>query len=482
MKTSKPKYISASVYTFFFGSLLVLIFVISGLSVHGILLAAIASTLLVPMGIRIIRGRIDIFEPIVLGNLALGVMFVGRPLYDLTLGDTIHLGYDISPAFNEALMVALVGIVFFQLGYFSSIGRGWAKLLPKPPSFNPNEAALAGWFYIIFGGILFTIFLKKFGGLDLMVVLLEGRQQWNNELFLSSTGYLYRSILMWGASSVMFFAIALITKRRLYWWVFLLPTLFLLFYYGARGSRSQLLPIVFAIPVFWYLWKDRRPNFCTLLVAAIIGVSLLGWLREIRTASQNRNFIASLVKSFTQPGKEAMAILGGADAEMFDALADALLVVPEQLSFQHGSTVTDILIRAVPRPLWPNKPLESNDALVVALWPAHYAKSRASPAFSIIGPFYADSGYITVALGMFMCGLVITTLWQWLMLYRMQPIAQLIYSMAFPFIVILLRGTIPDTLSRMLFLVVPLVLFLLWRLLKLRIASRIFGRQPQDLR
>lgn len=439
----------------------------------------IALTLLAPIGLRAIKSQLDAFEPIVLGNLALGVMFVGRPLHDLFTGDTVHLGSDISQSFNEALIVAFVGIVFFQLGYYSMFSRVLARSLPKPPSYNLKGAALTGWFYIIFGGVLFTIFLKKFGGLSLMFTLLEGRQQWNNELFLSSTGYLYNSILMWGASSLMFFAIALITKRRLYWCLFLLPTLLLLLYYGARGSRSQLLPIVFAIPVFWYLWKDRRPLLRTILMAGVIVVCLLGWLRDVRTADQNRDFLARLVKAVLAPGNEALAILGGADAEMFDALANALLVVPEKLSFQHGAILTDVLVRAVPRPLWPNKPLESNDALVATLWSAHYAKSRASPAFSIIGTFYIDSGHLTVALGMFLCGMLLSMLWQWLMLYRRQIVAQMIYAMALPFVIILLRGTIPDTLSRMLFLVVPFVLFMVLRIVKQKVGTRIFGRHRQ---
>lgn len=442
--------------------LLLLIYWITEFSVRSLLLFAIAASLLLPMTLRAMRSQLDLFEPIVLTNFALGVMFVGRPLHQLIIGETIHLGYDILPTFDEALFIAFVGISFFQLGYFCRPGAtSWARRLPKPPSLRPQRAAMAGWLYLLIGGLLFGAFLAQQGGLGLLLILLEGRQQSNNDLFLSSTGYLYNGLLLWGASALIFFALAMVTRRRLYWLLFLTPTLCLIVFYGARGTRSVLLPLVLAIPVFWYLWKDRRPSARTLLLAALLGVAVMGTLREIRTAGENRDFAATLLDALISPVSEAAAILGGADAEMFDALANELAVVPEKLPFQYGATVTDVLIRAVPRPLWPNKPLESNDVVVNTLWPEHYAKSRASPAFSVIGPFYADSGLFTVALGMFGIGWLLAVSWRWLQLHRTQPVAQLIYAMGLPFVVILMRGTIPDTLTRMLFLFVPLV-FLLW--------------------
>ena len=466
----------AAAYIAPLGSLLIFILYVAGLSVRSLLLAAIAGSLLLPMMLRALRGRLDLFEPVVLANIALGIMFVGRPLHQLITGGTIHLGYDILPTFNETLVVALIGSVSFQLGYFlRPNATAWARRLPAPPPLRPQRAAFAGWFYLLLGGLLFGAFLAQQGGLGLLLVLLEGRQQSNNDLFLGSTGYLYNGLLMWGASALIFFAIATVARRRLYWLWFLLPSLCLVIFYGARGGRSMLLTLILAIPVFWYLWKDRRPSARSLLLAAIVGVALLGMLREVRTVGENRDFIGTLLAALGSPVSEALDILGGADAEMFDSLANAMSVIPERTPFQHGATITDVLIRAVPRPLWPDKPLESNDAIVNALWSEHYAKSRASPAFSVLGPFYADSGLFTVALGMFFIGWVLALSWRWLYLHRAQPVAQMIYAMGLPFVVILMRGTIPGTLTRMLFLFVPLVL-LLW-LTRLRSRSRLQSRR-----
>lgn len=474
MKSRIAPPLVAAGYLIFCGLLFALILWVTEFSVRSLLLLAIVASLLVPMLPRTVQGRLDLFEPIVLANIALGVMFVGRPLHQLITGETIHHGYDISPTFDEALFVAFIGIAFFQLGYFARPGAtAWARRLPKPPPLRPQPAAMAGWLYLLIGGLLFGAFLARQGGLGLLLVLLEGRQQSNNDLFLGSTGYFYNGLLLWGASALIFFAIALVARRRLYWLLFLAPTLCLIVFYGARGTRSALLPLVLAVPVFWHLWKDRRPSARTLLLAALLAMATMGALRELRTVGENRDFAATLLAALSSPVSEALDIVGGADAEMFDALANELAVVPEQLPFQHGASITDVLIRAVPRPLWPGKPLESNDAVVNTLWSEHYAKSRAAPAFSVMGPFYADSGLFTVALGMFGIGWVLAVSWRWLQLHRAQPVAQMIYAMGLPFVVILMRGTIPGVLTRMLFLLVPLVLLMFW--IRLR-------RQPRPRR
>jgi glycosyltransferase involved in cell wall biosynthesis len=441
--------------------LIVCAVIVADISPTSFLLIGIILVLMIPMAFRAARGCLDLFEPLVLANIAFGVMFFMRPLAVLITGNTVHLGYDVLPTFNEALVVALVGIVFFQVGYFFPLGAAWARRLPQPSSFNPKRAVRAGWLFFILGALLFGAFLSSAGGIvRILFYLLEGRQPSNNDLYLSSTGYLYGGISLWVATALIFFASATAGRRRGYIFPFIVVTLLLFVFYGAQGTRSQILPLVLAVPVFWFLWKGRRPKLRTLLVASLIGFALLGWMREVRNVGKREDMLTKLGSALASPPREAVNILTGADADMFDSLANALAVVPEQLPFQHGATVTDILIRIVPRPLWPDKPLESNDALVDTLWPVHYSHSRSAPAFSLIGPFYADSGIVTVALGMVLIGVLLAMLWCWLQLHQSNVVAQLIYSMGLPFALILMRGSIPSTLALMLFTFFPLALLM----------------------
>jgi hypothetical protein len=443
------------------------------MTVEVLLISAVAFSLIWPMTRRALHKRLDCFEPIVLGNLSLAAMFVARPIYDLVSGRLIHAGYSIAPTFNEALWIALIGSVMLQIGYFAPAGSWLANRLPRPPSFRPGLAELSAWAYVLLGAGLFGIFLEKNGGMRLLLLFFHGRHHFFNDLFLNSTGYLYNGILMWGAAALIFFALSMIKRGYRFPICFGLTSAFFLFFYAAQGTRSNLLPLVMALPVFWYLRHHRRPRAATLLIAALLGAAVLGWLRDVRTPGTDPQTTHRLVSALSSPIREASNILAGPDTEMFDSLANALLVVPERVPFNHGGTATDVLIRAVPRPLWPNKPLESNDALVQALWPAHYSASRASPAFSILGPLYADSGLPSVAAGMICIGCLLSTFWHWLQRYGRQPVAQLIYAMALPFVIILMRGSIPDTLSRMLFLVCPLVLLMLLMRLRFRFLPRL---------
>ena len=273
-------------------------------------------------------------------------------------------------------------------------------------------------------------------------------------------------------ASLILFGLGVMRGKKTYLWIAIFIGSILFFYYGATGTRSQLLPLILSLPTFWYLFKNKRPRSLTIIAISLFCLFSLNVVRESRNAMvRSEEDIRDIItKELASPLAGVLRILQSGDTDMFDSLANELLIVPSELAFHYGAIITDILIRAVPRTMWINKPLESNDALVDALWPIHYSKSRASPAFSIIGYLYADSGLLTVVLGMFGVGVLLSALWHWYQCYRCLVSAKIIYSMSLPFVAILMRGTIPDTLSRILFMLVPLLFTML--AMRLRIIAR----------
>lgn len=471
--TFKKSLLLIVTYIFLFGVFATLVIVYSETKLRTLLLFANLFSLLVPIAVRTVQGKLDLFEPLVVANISLFFMFFGRPLADLITGQTVHMGYTIMTTFDNALFLSWVGILCFQIGYFSPLMRYLANCLPYPPTFQPGTAALSAWLFTGLGAMLFALFLYTQGGFKIFLYLIEGRQPSNNDLFLNSTGYLYNGILMWGPASLIFFAIAVVEKRIHMLFPFGLLILPLLVLYGSRGARSHLLPLVISIPVFWYLWKHRRPSFKNVFFSVFIGLVILGWIREFRDIETKDRMIDHLKITLSSPVATIGDLLISPDVEMFDSLANELLVVPKTMPFMHGATITDIFIRAIPRTLYPNKRMESNDILVSTLWPAHYAISRAAPCFSVIGVFYADSGFITVVFGMFLLGALLASFWRWFQEHSYSIMAQLVYSMGLPFVVILMRGNIPDTLARMFFYFSPLIMLLLYKRLCIRV-----GREP----
>jgi hypothetical protein len=86
---------------------------------------------------------------------------------------------------------------------------------------------------------------------------------------------------------------------------------------------------------------------------------------------------------------------------------------------------------------------------------------KAGPESSIVGNLYADSGIYTVVLGMLVVGAALRWAWLWYLKHSDCIAAQLLYAAALPFIPILLRGRFPDTFSRMLFVVAPILVITL---------------------
>ena len=455
------------------GILLSFVVMCSGFKLRTLLLFAIIFSMLIPISIRILKGKFDLFEPLVITNISFLFMFIGRPLANLVIGQNVSLGYNILNTFDEALFLAWIGILSFQFGYFSPLRHFLLNRLPYPPTFQPRTAVFSAWLFTGFGGALFWIFLCTQGGLEVVPYLIEGRQASNNEFFLESTGYLYNAILMWGPASLVFFAVAVV-YRKLYLFIpFIITLLPLVILYGSRGTRSQLFPLVISLFVFWYLWQKRRPSIRAIFLIGLLGLVLSGWLREFRNVETKENAIKHLKAIASSPIATIGDLLTSPDTEMFDALAIELSVVPKTLAFMPGATFSDITIRAIPRPLYPNKPLESNDKLVNELWPEHYSLSRASPCFSLIGVLYADIGYITVVSGMYFFGTIFGAFWLWFNANSNNIMAQMIYSMGLPFVVILMRGSIPDTLARMLFYFAPLYILMIVKRLRKRKISNI---------
>jgi uncharacterized membrane protein len=403
------------------------------------------------------------FEPIFFANLSLAFMFVARPLSVLATRQTVHLGISVMPQFDYTLFVALAGIFAFQIGYHSRVTldvfNKYAGLLPAPSrEFRADRAGQLGILVAVVGLGLFGIFIMQSGGVATLVSLASGRGASDDAFFLSSNGYFYNGILALIPASALLFAASLTTKR-LTWLVgsAISVAIFCGFSVG-RGDRSNLLPLL-AIPMFWYTFRRRRPSAALLVLSTAVAISGISILREVRNVDSV--FTQSEIKdALVQPWNAALATLQGADAEMFDTMANEISIVPSVVGYQHGAIITDLLVRVVPRPLWPEKSTESMDFIGQTLWPAHYALTRAGAASSIIGNLYADSGLITVVLGMPLIGAALRWFWLWYSKYRDSVGAQLLYASTVPFTVILLRGTFPDTFSRMLFAVAPLLIAL----------------------
>jgi oligosaccharide repeat unit polymerase len=410
-----------------------------------------------PFCIRVVQNKFTLYEPLVLANTALGVMFVGRPVGDLLTHNTIHVGLDITAGFDTALIATLVAIIGFELGYFSHISQYFTRILRMGKGVNVPRALPATLVLALLSLGLFSIFIVTNGGIFTLISLLAGRQAEEDSLFRNSTSYLYSAINGMFPAGLTLYGIAVVRKstklKMCGWLAAAVPTLF----YLGRGDRSILITAL-AFPIFRALYLKRKLRLTTFLVVATMAICTLGVLREFRTVSVREDAAATKSKiGLINPIDAALDIINGNDAEMFDSMANMMPLVPEEYPFHPGGTLLSIPIRILPRVLFPNKPLELNEDLYATLWPDHFAKTRAGFALSIVGPFYADSWFFGVFVGMFVVGVIFRGMWRWFQANSDSFWAAAIYSIALPYTVNSLRGTVTDALAGSFFTVMPLI-------------------------
>ncbi len=426
---------------------------------RGLLISSIATAILFPLLVLLTRRTFDVFEPIAPAAAALFLMFVVRPIVDQVTSNYDHLGFNISGDFEATLLTALVGCTAFSIGYLSNLGTSLHRFFPKPGfEFRRKRAVRAALALSLIGLGVYGIFLHSHGGAAMLFLILKGRSKELGDIQRHSTTYLYGSINFLIPASFTFFA-AWLHFRRAYLLTLTAGTVLPILVLGsAQGSRSGLLPLVLGLAAIYYLYVGQRPKAKNLVILAGLLIVLSSFMREFRDSQRTTSRSAVAGQFAKDPGQALAKTFSSSDDEMFDTLANTLSMVPSRIPYHPFGLITDVATRVIPRVLYPNKPLEISDRLIVALWPMHYQYSRASAANSIFGNFYMYGGILGVALGAFGIGMLFNQTWKWYGRNSNNVNAVLLYAFVPGFVVILLRGTVTDTLGRLFFTLLPLVI------------------------
>lgn len=465
--TSQVKYIHYLVIIWLFFLLLVHCGIIyfGGLGIAPFFLHVTSLSIFISILLDIKHNRIDLINPMIIGNIALFTMFVARPLYTIGTESYIYSwsADNIEPYYIKMLSITTLAVTSFQIGYHINIFRRTIKRMnidfDHRFDFNLDVYALL---VLTMGLGLFAIFAAGNGGVGFILGLLNGRRPEDSQLFGSSNAYLYDGILMLIPASLMFFARFLSTHRILHLFTFIMAFMPVFIFLGSRGTRSNLLPLVLSVAIFYMLHRNKRPSAVALILISYFTIAIgINFLREVRTVGIGLNSATAnvLINSFIDPRGAITDVIGSNDSEMADALALEISLVPEVLPYQHGAFFRDIYLRAAPKSITGSEALESNDLLVRTIWPDLFTQVRAAPAFSIVGALYLDSGPLGVIFGMLLIGSLTSLLWSFYLHNPHSFSMQLIFASIAPLIVVLLRGTFPDTLARAFFIVGPLIAY-----------------------
>lgn len=428
-----------------------------GLStVEPVLIGVIALVLAAPVAYRIIHSQFDLFEPIAVVNAVLAYFFVVRPAADLIVGST----YNVQPTFTSTLLLVLAGIVALEFGYLLPLGKKLSSTLPLPsPTIAPGRLVRFAVVLTICAIVLFAAFIVTSGGTSVLALLGAGRSHAASSVYGSSTGYLYAGPTLGVPACLVLVALALTGKRRRRAQLLVLSAIPAAVIVGTalpQGNRTVVLVLALPVLALPYIVRRRRPRWFAIVVFAYVFLTVGGYMTQNRNATVQQDTQSSLL-SAVNPLTSAQYWITGLDGSEFDILAVELQAVPSAIPFSPGATLIDIGTRAVPRVVWPAKPLERSDALTVSLFPSEYYGTRNDLLPTVVGILYMDSGVLTVLVGMAVFGLMLRTLWSYFQLHSHALFAQILYLTCLPAIFLLVRDSPVEVFSGLIFTVAPLV-------------------------
>lgn len=425
-------------------------------SLEPALIGVVAFLLAAPVAYSISEDTFDLFEPIIIVNVVFAYLFVLRPAADLVGGSP----YNVEGTFTPALLLALAGIVAFEFGYLLPLGNKLSSALPIPlaPIGRGRLIGLAAVLtFVAFG--LFVAFIVASGGTSALALLAAGRSSAASSVYASSTGYLYSGPGLAIPACLVLLALALIDKRHrlLFLGLSTVPAALVCATALLQGNRSGLVGLALPVLALPYVVRHRRPRWLATLFFAYLFLTVGSYVVQHRNATTDQSVQLASTSIFN-PVDSAQYWIKGADGSEFDILAVELQSVPSQIPFTPGATLMDFGTRAVPRVVWPDKPLERSDVLTVTLFPAEYYATRNDFLPTMVGILYMDSGLLTVLIGMAVLGVMLKTLWRYFQAHSRSLFAQLLYVAWMPAIFLLMRGSPVQVFSGLLFTVGPLVL------------------------
>jgi hypothetical protein len=156
---------------------------------------------------------------------------------------------------------------------------------------------------------------------------------------------------------------------------------------------------------------------------------------------------------------------------MAPALAAALSVIPERLPHTYGRTIFgDLLLRPLPRALWPEKPQPPRRKLIATIWPVEFQRGTINVEFSALVYPYWDFGLLGVLAGLMAGGILARYLYEYLLVRGSTMHGQVLFALALWFVVIGLRDSPVDTVVRGVFVLSPV--WLMYVLARSRLLAR----------
>lgn len=408
------------------------------------LVSATAAICLLPFVAALRARRGDLFEPVYWASAYFFLLFVLRPLYDLTLGSEFlgKLPFDraTSEAFNRGMLYAFFSFCLFLVAYYSNLGARLANRLPSLPlTWNGRAVSFAWPLLLGLGFVFYFTLVHSFGGWNYYVC---NKQE---TLTAPGQGYLLLGVSLISIAFTLKLTQSLESGGRAYLaYGLLLPILLVIgFFSGSKGTF--LIPLFVAIVATFYLRGNVRfRHIMSLMLFVFLMFPIFNTYRHHSCSEQMLPKVQILPK--VQVSSNAQGTL---DAQLMpevlirhamsrfygiDSLTIIIRDTPESMAFQHGKTIFPLLVAWIPRQLWEDKPTISFGKVFAEEYLGQFfGGTGVSASPTLLGEAYLNwhlPGMLLVAL---LSGVVIRTAYIWLTKRNFGAPAVFVYAQFFIF-------------------------------------------------
>jgi hypothetical protein len=327
----------------------------------------------------------------------------------------------------KSLLLAIVGLVMFYLGYASHLSLNIARSIPTPTPTPLTEYGLINLalFWILIGIIGQVVFIDKSGGAEVYFSVARGLGAYKE-----NTAYLY--LLKWVIFPGLVIGFVALASGYVARWkklfLYLTGIGFWLFQV-ISGQRSGVIIVGILLLACYYLPKKRKIPVGSALFVFLIVFYLVGLICLFRGEMYVASSFGGLKTHLNKPLENQVADLtrgyvgaGGdknAPSREFLMYINFLDVVPDKVEYAYGRLYSDYLVSWIPKILWPNR---------IGFFQEYKRQLSNAEAFStrgavktILGQYYLDFGIFGIIIGCYITGLLLGILFQWKVLHSNNP-------------------------------------------------------------
>lgn len=407
----------------------------------------------------------DIFEPAIVFSVVYFYILVLRPIYILVTGDyTFFNEFAVDDAyFLPAVISATVGYLFYAVGYRTQSRASACFFDVVTPriryagEIKPARLLLCCLTLAATGTATYVYFY----------VLKHPEVRPSAEAYMGSTAYVYEGLWLLVPVTILFFAFR---RRRLYFralfWISLIGSLYI---FLGLHNRSRWLTLLVSLFVMYYLQRGKRPSVVTTLLLGLFMVAsavITVMFRGVMTLVVRGDF-PDLSLDLKELFFGSLSTLGG--NMMFDMFIFYLQNIPTSVGYLWGLGFLQILVHPIPRILWESKPPLQNTYFMQRVLPEHYEGGLNLPP-SILGDFYLNFGFVGIAAGMFVIGVLLRGTYLWFKANERNVAAQITYAFSLVIVLVLPTGQLTNGVVQLLILLLPTAV-------ALRISARRGGRR-----